>query len=180
MSDLASGRAAGLPSDCKQQTLGIAFFDLSRFAEWSSSDNDEQVARFLQRFYELAVEKLETVGATIVKFMGDAGLTVFDPEEGERVILALCDFSRAAREDARGFGLDTYLNINVHVGPVLAGTFGAGNTKRFDVIGKSVNIAARLGRRGVTLSPQAFRCLGADVRNAFQKIQPPVTYRFRG
>jgi hypothetical protein len=43
-----------------------------------------------------------------------------------------------------------------------------------------VNVAARLGRRGVTLSSQAFRLLGAEARERFQKVKPPITYRFRG
>jgi len=179
MSELASSRIPGLPSDCQHRTLGIAFFDLTRFAEWASTDDDEQVARFLQGFYELAVESLDPVGATIVKFMGDAGLAVFDPGHADNVIPALCEFSRVVREQAHGVGLDTHLGISVHVGPVLAGTFGAGRTKRFDVIGNAVNIAARLGRQGVTLSPQAFRCLGPETRQAFEEIKPPATYRFR-
>ena len=67
----------------------------------------------------------------------------------------------------------------MHVGPVLAGSFGPKGDERFDVIGKTVNIAARLGRRGLTLSAQAFRCLSPEGRKRFQKILQPITYRFR-
>ena len=49
-----------------------------------------------------------------------------------------------------------------------------------DIYGDGVNIAARLGRRGLTLSAQAFRCLSEDGRKRFQKIMQPITYRFRG
>jgi class 3 adenylate cyclase len=114
-----------------------------------------------------------------VKVMGDAGLVVFPEEAAEKVILALALFAREARQCAQDCGLDTYLNVNVHVGPVLAGSFGPPGDERFDVIGKTVNIAARLGRRGVTLSQQAFRCLSPQSREAFQKIAPPTTYRLR-
>jgi len=168
-----------LPSDCQIETLGVAFFDLSRIAEWSSSEEDIVVASFLQRFYELAAEHIEPAGGRIVKFMGDAGLAVFPTERVQDGIFALCAFAGDARECAREFGLDTYLNVNVHVGPVLTGPFGPSSGKRFDVLGKTVNIAARLGRRGVALSPQAFRCLGPEERKRFEKITPPVTYRFR-
>jgi class 3 adenylate cyclase len=75
---------------------------------------------------------------------------------------------------------DIYLNVNIHVGPVIAGEFGPEGDRRFDVIGKSVNIAARLGRRGVTLSPQAFRTLSPEARKKFSKVKPPITYRFEG
>ena len=168
---------AALPPDCTRQKLGVAFFDLSRMAEWADGEKDEIVAVFFQGFYALAAERLEPAGGRIVKFMGDAGLLVFEPESAEPVILALDQLARDARDLARSVGLDTYLNINVHVGPVLAGSFGAPGNERFDVIGKTVNIAARLGRRGLTLSPQAFRCLGAEAREHFRKIMPPITYR---
>ena len=69
-----------LPPGFQQQTLGVAFFDLSRMTEWGSSGEDALVAKFLQRFYELSGEILAPAGARIVKFMGDAGLCVF-PEE---------------------------------------------------------------------------------------------------
>lgn len=169
----------GLPADCQRETMGVAFFDLSRIPEWSSSDQDVAVASFFQEFYALAAKHVEAAGGRIVKFMGDAGLAVFPPESAESVIFALCALAGDARSGARQAGLDAWLNVNVHVGPVLAGSFGPPGSERFDVIGKTVNIAARLGRRGVTLSAQAFRCLSPDGRKRFEKITPPVTYRFR-
>lgn len=176
----AQGRAReALPPDCRTETLGVAFFDLSRIAEWSSPEEDVRVAAFLEKFYGLAAEHIEGAGGRIVKFMGDAGLAVFPTERAEAVIFSLADLARRARECARQFGLDTYLNTNVHVGPLLAGSFGPPGSERFDVIGKTVNIAARLGRRGLTLSPQAFRCLSAEGRERFEKVKPPVTYRMR-
>lgn len=170
---------SALPADCRTETMGVAFFDLSRLSEWASSEDDVAVAGFLQTFYELAGQHIEPAGGRVVKFMGDAGLAVFPKGSAEDVIFALCDFAREARACGREFGFDTYLNINVHVGPVFAGSFGSPGSERFDVIGKTVNIAARLGRRGVTLSPQAFRCLSEDGRKRFEKITRPSTYRFR-
>ena len=182
MSDHArkpGGAACALPPDCKTETLGVAFFDLSRIGEWASSNEDALVAGFFQRFYILAAEHIEPAGGRIVKFMGDAGLAVFPKDSAEAVIFALRDFAQAARACAGELGLDAYLNISVHVGPALTGRFGPPGAERFDVIGKTVNIAARLGRRGITLSPQAFRCLSPEGRERFQKITPPVTYRYR-
>jgi len=174
------GAESALPATCQTEVLGVAFFDLSRISEWASSEDDEQVAGFFQTFYELAATHLEPAGARIVKFMGDAGLVVFPKDMAEQAILALAAFATQARATAGTFGLDTYLNVNVHVGRVITGEFGPASCRRYDVIGKTVNIAARLGRRGVTLSAQAFRCLSPDARRRFDKCQPPVTYRFRG
>ena len=182
MSDQASARGgadSALSATCQTETFGVAFFDLSRISEWASSKEDAHVAGFFQTFYDLAAEHLEPAGARIVKFMGDAGLVVFPKDAAETAILALAAFANQARACAATFGLDTYLNVNVHVGPVITGEFGPPSCRRYDVIGKTVNIAARLGRRGLTLSPQAFRCLSPDARRRFEKNTPPVTYRFR-
>ncbi len=166
------------PPECEVKTLGVAFFDLSRMAEWASSDQDAWIATFLKEFYAMAARHIEGAGGRIVKFMGDAGLAVFEPEVAEEVILALGKFAGEARGKAFERGLVVYLNVNVHIGPVVAGPFGAPGAEQFDVIGKTVNIAARLGRRGVTLSPQAFRCLSPQARKQCSKITPPTTYRF--
>jgi len=172
-------RPSKLPADCRTVTLGVAFFDLSRIAEWSSCNEDAHVASFFQEFYALAARHVEPAGGRIVKFMGDAGLAVFAEESAEAAIFALAELAKEARVCGREYGLDTYLNVNVHVGPVLAGSFGPEGAERYDVIGKTVNIAARLGRRGLTLSPQAFRCLSPQGRQRFEKITPPATYRLR-
>lgn len=166
-----------LPSDSQEKTLGVAFFDLSRMAEWASHEQDGQIADFFQRYYVLVDERLEAAGGRIVKFMGDAGLVVFEPQAAEPVIAALDSLACEVRQLAGDYGISTYLNINVHVGSLIAANFGPPGKERFDVIGKTVNIAARLGRRGMTLSPQAFRCLGPETRKTFSKNMPPITYR---
>ena len=182
MCELASdgGAARGaLPPGCQIETLGVAFFDLSPIPQWSSSEEDARVAAFFAAFYELAAQHVEPAGGRIVKVMGDAGLVAFPRESAEDVIAALCELARDARKRARDFGLDTYLAVNVHVGPLVSGDFGPPGAERYDVVGKTVNVAARLGRRGVTLSPQAFRCLSVAGRERFEKITRPVVYRLR-
>lgn len=176
----AEGRELSLPEDVREVPLGVAFFDLSRFGEWASAEADLRVASFFQGFYGLCAACLEPAGVRIVKFIGDAALVVFPPERAEDAVLALCDLSREAREAGRAVGFDTHLNVNVHVGPVVAGTFGPAGLARFDVLGKTVNVAARLGRRGVTLSAEAFRCLSPEGRTRFEKQQPAATYRWTG
>jgi len=148
-------------------------------AEWTGAAEDAHIAGFLNRFYQLAADTLGPAHGQIVKFMGDAGIVVCPEDSVEEMVFALCDFAAAARDLGRECGIDTYLNVSIHVGPVLAGNFGPKGDEHFDVIGKAVNVAARLGRRGITLSTQAFRCLSEDGRKRFDKIKRPITYRFR-
>ncbi len=169
----------GLPVGVRQETLAVSFFDLSRIYEWRSSEDDARVAAFFTDFYRIAAEQIEGAGGRIVKLMGDAGMAVASPEQAEGLVFALADLALRARELGQEYGFDVYLNTSVHVGPVLSGEFGPPGAERFDVIGKTVNVAARLGRRGLTLSAQAFRCLSPEGRERFQKIKRPVNYRMR-
>lgn len=166
-------------AEWQTETLGVTFFDLSHFADWSGSTDDLRIAELLQAFYAECGAVLQTAGLRIVKFMGDAGLAVFSPEQAPQAIDALADLAVKSRELLATHGLDAWLNINVHVGPVVTGLFGVPGEERYDVLGKTVNVAARLGRRGLTLSPQAYRCLGGEHRERFQKHQPPVTYHYQ-
>jgi hypothetical protein len=174
----AQGGDPGLSDEFSTGIMGVAFFDLSRLGEWQSSEQDIHAAQFFQRFYALANSRIESAGGRIVKVMGDAGLAVFPEEALRDGILILLDLAGESRQLAREHGFDAYLNVNVHLGPVISGPFGPPGSARFDVIGKTVNIAARLGRRGITLSPQAFRSLDAESRKLFRKNMPPITYRF--
>ena len=100
------GASLSLPPDCRTETVGITFFDLSRLAEWSSSEDDERVADFLQRFYALSAKCLEPAGCRIVKFTGDAGLAVFPTESAEDAIDALSRLASETREMGREIGFD--------------------------------------------------------------------------
>ena len=172
-------QARALPSDHQVETVVVAFLDFSPIPQWASSEQDLEVAGFFQAFYAMAADRLTPAGGRIVKFMGDAALAICPTESAEEVIFALCALAGEGRQLAGAHGFDTYLNVSVHAGPVVSGSFGPGGSERFDVIGKTVNIAARLGRRGVRLSAQAFRCLSDEGRKRFDKITRPVTYSFR-
>ena len=59
---------------------------------------------------------------------------------------------------------------------MVAGPFGRDGDKRYDVIGKTVNVAATLEATGVALSVAAFRKLGPELRRRFKKHTPPISY----
>jgi hypothetical protein len=56
------------------------------------------------------------------------------------------------------------------------GPYGAAGAKRYDVLGRAVNVTAGLEGSGVTLSVEAFRRLGSELRGSFKKHTPPITY----
>ena len=148
-----------------ERTLGIVFFDLMRFARWGETRRDPDVAAFLQHFYERSADILEPAGLRLVKFMGDAGLAVCDPERLLDAVeaLRLLRESVAADEDAHPMDLA----VKVHVGSVVEGTFGPARLARYDVMGQAVNTAALLPGGGIVLSEAAHARLETSARDGF-------------
>jgi adenylate cyclase len=164
-------------SDFSEVSLLVVFTSFNRYTAETARLEDAQVARVMNAYYELAGSAIRGAGGQVVKFIGDATLATFPTEEADRGILGLLDLKDAADRFMTEQGLDCRLVVKVHSGPVIAGTFGAGPDQRYDVLGKTVNVAARLeASNGVALSAEAFRRLGPDARKRFKKHTPPITY----
>lgn len=152
-----------LPDDAREAERGVVFFDLTRFAAWSRGRAHVEVAAFLQHFYEQAADAVAPQPIRLLKFMGDAGLGVFAPQDLRAALDALRDLRRRVRAfpDASAAGMD--LVAKVHVGEVVTGTFGAGGAGGFDVMGPAVCEAALLPGPGLVLSDvAAARLEGSD------------------
>jgi class 3 adenylate cyclase len=156
--------------------LLIAFLDLARFAAQSQRVEDAELANTLDAYYEHVGAAVQSAGGRVVKFVGDAALVVFPEtavDEGVATILALKESVDRLMTER---GWECRLSAKVHFGAAIAGPFGVSGEKRFDIIGKAVNTAAMLDAPGVTLSVEAFRKLGRELRTRFKKHTPPVTY----
>ena len=163
-------------SDFSEGPLLIAFIDFTRFAVEAQRRADAEIAPVMDAYYELAGAIVTAGGGRVVKFIGDATLTVFPPEAVDRGVAALLELKEAADQLMLDRGWDSRLLLKVHFGPVVAGQFGVASDKRYDVLGKTVNVTARLHANEVALSVEAFRQLGAEMRRRFKKHTPPVTY----
>lgn len=89
------------------------------------------------------------------------------------------------KESADQFMTERHWNcrlvVKVHFGPVAAGKLGADTDRRYDLVGKTVNVAARLDAiTGFVLSADAFSRLGPEVRRRFKQPTVPVTYIRQG
>ncbi len=157
-------------------SLLVAFTDFTRYAAEAARLEDAEVARVIDAYYELAGRTVAGAGGRVVKFIGDATLAVFPAEAIDRGVLALLELKTAADRLMADHGWESRLTVKAHFGPVVAGEFGGAADKRFDILGKTVNVTARLEASGVALSVEAFRQLGPDMRQRFKKHTPPVTY----
>lgn len=137
----------------RRAELSVLFIDVAGFTAFTEGQEPETLSAFLDRFYELAMEELFKHGGTLEKFMGDGLLAYFGApnplpdKERSAVAVALAIRDRFAALDAervaRG-GAPLAIRCGVATGWVAVGYFGGGNRGTYGVIGRSVNLAARI------------------------------------
>lgn len=135
----------------------VLFFDLKGWYSESQGKDASELACELDSFYKETISMAETHGGRVVKFMGDAGLVLFE-----------------SPDNAVSFARDLCKNRGVHVGietgEVVSGIFGTDELQWFDAIGEPVNQAAKNMQRAakaekdILLGPSAWETLSAPER----------------
>ncbi len=154
------GRDAGRRVYAGQVRLGdrqtvqaaIWFSDLRGYTRLSESRPPEEVIAAINDAFEVVVDAIQTHDGEVLKFMGDGVLGIFiDAGEDtccDRALLAaqqtqrrLADLRRAQRADGRP---ETHVGVGLHYGDVTYGNIGAEGRLDFTVVGRAVNLAARI------------------------------------
>ena len=157
--------------------LVILVADLTGYARGFHSRTDAEMASFLDRFYRMSAHEIEERGGRVIKFIGDAVLATFPPDDASAAVAATVTMQRAAERIAADAGLDCSLGANIHLGDLIGTELGAGASRRFDVVGRAVNQAFLLGRgRGIRMSERAYRTMPSGERSPWEKRRPPVVY----
>lgn len=148
--------AATLLADPTQAELGGAvvevtalFADLRGFTTFSERSGPEAVVEMLNRYFGAAVPEILDHGGTVIQFVGDAMLAVFNaPARQEdhqiqavRAALAMqnsIDHLASQNPDWPLF------RIGINTGPALVGNIGSDRMRSFNVMGDAINVAARL------------------------------------
>ena len=165
-----------MPESRSETTLLIVFIDLTRFSAQSQRVADPELADVIDDYYELVGKAVRTSGGQVVKFIGDATLAVFPEHAVETGVEMLLELKEAVDNLMIERGWECRFTAKAHFGRAMAGPFGEVDGKRYDVIGRTVNMAAVLKSTGIALSVTAFRKLGPELRTRFKRHTPPVTY----
>ncbi|MBI3724486.1 adenylate/guanylate cyclase domain-containing protein [bacterium] len=160
----------------KPVSLLVAFTDLTHFQVECARTGDEKLAAIMDDYYERVSARVERAGGRVVKFMGDAALIVFSREDADAGTVALIELKEEIDAHMEKLRWQSRLIVKAHVGEVVAGPYGAKGEKRFDLLGREVNVAATLLSRSFAISVDAFRKLSPETRKRFKKHTPPVTY----
>lgn len=173
--------------DVTRISAAILMADLRGFTAISTQMPPEATAEVLNRYYDAVVPSIEAHGGEILKFIGDAVLAIF-PEPAftleEACHHALDTAQEALAEKiaplkVNGSEQTLRFGIAVHVGEVVYGNVGSGTRLDYTVVGRDVNVAARIAALCSTLdrpflvsaevkeiaarSGRSFRLLGAHM-----------------
>jgi len=165
------------PRDFATTSLVILVADLKGYHHSFQSHSDVEMARFLDRFYTAAEDVVTGHDGRIVKFIGDAALSVFADGAARSAVAAATSLVTAVESLAASADVDVVLGANVHAGPVVTGSFGKGRSRQEDVIGRAVNQTFLLGRgAGIRVSDAVYALLPVGDRAAWRKGDPPGVY----
>jgi len=139
-----------------RKKLTVFFSDVVSFTQKSESLDPEDltyiVNSYLNRMAEIAIKH----GGTLDKFIGDGVLVFFgDPESRGvqadaracvQMALDMLDEVKKLNESARRHGIDSPIEIRIGIasGYCTVGNFGSESRMDYTVLGKTVNLAARL------------------------------------
>jgi class 3 adenylate cyclase len=105
----------------------------------------------LNRYFGIAVPLILEEGGTVVQFIGDSLMAVFNaPTRQEdhalRAVRAALKMQQAIQEIAAGPRWPRF-RVGINTGPALIGNIGSAEIRNFTAIGETINLAARLEAR---------------------------------
>lgn len=148
--------AAALLANPEQAALGgevvevtALFADLRGFTTFSEAVQPAQIVTMLNRYHGVAVPCILDNGGTVVQFVGDALLALFNaparqPDHALRAIRAALEMQAAVDAIAAEEPGWPRFRIGANTGPALVGNIGSEMLRGFNAMGDAVNVAARL------------------------------------
>jgi len=167
----------------RRQEVCILFSDARGFTEMSQELEPEAVFDMLSARLAAQAELVYRDGGYVDKYSGDGIMAVFD---GEDMARNCCRCALGIFEGARApSGVNPgaiQIGIGIHLGYAMVGNLGSQDHLDYTVIGKTVNLAARLcglARQNIVVS-QAVRDAAAGDRDfSFQAERPAQVRGFR-
>lgn len=132
------------------EEVSVLFADLQGYTSFSEGTSDGEVARMLNTYFGRLIPLMEEFGGEVHQLIGDAIMVVFNKagDQPEHALLAAragLALQRTASQVAEPEPDWPRFRVGVNSGQVAAGVVGAERGyRKHDVIGDTVNLAARL------------------------------------
>jgi adenylate cyclase len=136
-----------------ERTLAVLFLDVRGFTKMTEGRLPYDIVFMLNRLFEHMGEAIRNEGGRIEKYLGDGLMAVFGRESGGafgarqalRAVRAIdLALDQANAELTSELGRPVEIGLGLHAGPVVIGEIGHPSAMALDVIGETVNTAARL------------------------------------
>jgi len=137
----------------RRKNLTIFFVDIRGFTKISDEVEPEDLLNMLNEYFDGMTQVIFSFGGTVGKFIGDGIMGFFgDPEDcpnhAEQAVRMALEMQAKAKNisETSAFWNNYHLNLGIGIstGYVTVGNVGSENHKDYTVIGRHVNLAARL------------------------------------
>ncbi|HUH06670.1 MAG TPA: adenylate/guanylate cyclase domain-containing protein, partial [Egibacteraceae bacterium] len=131
------------------QEASVLFADLQGFTPYSERTDPREVRRMLNAYFSRIIPAMQQLGGDVHQLLGDAVMVVFNrhgdqPDHALLAARAALALQRNASDVARDHPGWPQFRVGVNSGEVVTGILGERGHRRHDVIGDTVNLAARL------------------------------------
>jgi adenylate cyclase len=153
----------------QEQEISVLFLDIRNFVGYTENKRPEAVITFLNELFELMVEVIFYHEGTLDKYIGDSimafwGAPIGVEDHAYKAVLAAKQMMDIANEYSKSLekaGQEPFsIGIGLNTDRMVAGYVGATRTMSYTVIGKGVNLAARLCSQAkggeILLAPNTF------------------------
>jgi len=128
--------------------VSVLFAVLRGYTTFSERTAPTDVVAHLNAAFGVAVPTVLAEGGTVVQFMGDAMMAIFNapnpqPDHPLRAARAALTMQRVVGE-LPGAGTRPRFRVGLNTGLALVGNIGAAEIRSFSAIGDTINLAARL------------------------------------
>lgn len=158
------------------QKVAVLFADIRNFTEISAHLPPGRVVEMLNNFFDLMIDVIRKYRGTVDKLIGDEVLATFGTtreraDDTERALACALEMQLAmdqvnARNQASGLPA-LEIGIGINTGDVMVGNIGSEKHSNYSVIGKHVNLAARIqtcaAGNEIMISESAFLDGGLEV-----------------
>lgn len=127
----------------------ILFADLKSFTPYSERNQPAEVRRMLDGYFSRLIPLIRELGGDVHQLIGDAVMVVFNkhgnqPDHARLAARAALAFQETAAEVAAANPDWPRFRVGVNSGEIASGLVGDRGHRKYDVIGDTVNLAARL------------------------------------
>ena len=136
----------------QRKLMTVLFSDIRGFSDLTDSLEPEEIAFLLNDYLSEMIELIHKYEGTLDKIIGDGIMVFFGdpvpiPDHAQRAVLLAIDMQKKIAElkdKWLSYGYDLNIGIGINTGYMTVGNIGSEFHKDYTVIGKQVNVAARL------------------------------------